>query len=156
MRPQSFLRSAKYLPSQWPTLLFALLRRPLCLVLPRTLIGLWIPRPHSLAFPLCLGLCSLISFFETPKLGAALGFVYGGQSTLDHLQSDIPAEEKPADVDSSNDPLVLVCLVDVCAHISVQNVASEPLQGFGRVRLCWLSKVRSLWRINRSNADRNL
>ena len=39
------------------------------------------------------------------------------------------AQQKPAHIDGSHDPLILVRLVNVRTHISVQYVVSKPLQG---------------------------
>jgi hypothetical protein len=119
-----------------------------CLVIPWTLIVFHLPAPHAqflllrhfLRLPVCL--------FKFPKFSTHLCLVDSSQSGLEHLLPDISLEEKPAHPNCGHYTFVLISFVDIGSHPPIHDVAFQPFEGFGGVRLGRLAKVCCLWRID--------
>lgn len=118
------------------------------LIVPRALKILVSSAPHASSFLLRPRLGLTVFLLDGTKLGAGFCLVDRGQTLLDHLQTDIASQEPAPYIHRRYHSIVLVPLVDVGSHPSVEHVPSEPFECFQSVRLCWPPEMRQLGGIN--------
>lgn len=65
-------------------------------------------------------------------------------------------EQEAAQIDRGHDALILIALVDLCAHVAVEYGRLEPLECFGGVWLRGTAKVGALGGVDAGESDGNL
>ena len=126
------------------------------LVVSRALIILRVPLPHPPLLPLRFCLCFPITLFKVSKFSPLLSLIHCSQPCFQHLLSYISAEEKLPHPHRSNNSFILITLVDVRPHSSIQDVILQPFQCFSRIGLWGFAKMSPFRRVDPGNADMNL
>lgn len=117
-------------------------------------------RPHAQVFPLGDPLSTpVFGLQDRPsKLSPRLALVHRREAPLQQLHADVLAQEewRFPDIRRRHDTVVLIPPVDVGTNPPAQEVGLEEVQRLSREGLSRSPKVRSLWRVDTGDADRNL
>ena len=116
------------------------------------LYEVWL-RPHPDPVLASLSFCSTILFFSGTELSTCLGLVYGSQSSLQHLQSNVFPEKPSAHKNLGDDAIVLITSVYVGAYSAVMDQIDEPFMGLFRIRLSFSAPVCKFWSVDSSNPN---